>query len=119
MAWWCNDLHKSKQREGFDMSERAEDAAGQSAGETWVLQLYVADMTPQSKAAFANLKRLCTMHLAGKHRIDVTDVKDGPQLARTDNIVATPTVSRRYPLPVIRLIGDLSDTRRVRWLLNL
>ena len=79
----------------------------------FVLRLYVAGQTPRSVAAFANLKQICEDHLAGRYQIQVVDLLENPQLARGDQILAIPTLVRRLPLPVRRIIGDLSNTERV------
>ena len=76
------------------------------------LRLYVAGTTPKSLAAFANLKQLCDLHLAGKYRIEVIDLVKKPQRARDDQIIAIPTLVRRLPQPIRKIIGDLCDTRR-------
>ena len=77
--------------------------------ETWVLRLYVAGNTPRSLAAFANLKRICEQHLAGRYRIEVVDLLENPTLARGDQILAIPTLVRRLPPPMKKLIGDFSS----------
>jgi circadian clock protein KaiB len=77
------------------------------------LRLYVAGQTPKSLAAIANLKRLCEDHLAGRYSIEVIDLLVTPQLAAGDQIVALPTLVRRLPPPLKRIIGNLSDTERV------
>ena len=79
----------------------------------WDLRLYIAGQTPRSLAAFANLKQLCESHLAGQYRIEVIDLVKNPQLARGDQIVAIPTLVRRLPPPLSKIIGDLSNTERV------
>jgi circadian clock protein KaiB len=79
----------------------------------WHLRLYVAGQTPRSLAAFANLRRLCEQHLPDRHEIEVIDLFRHPELAKKDQIVAIPTLVRRLPEPVKRLIGDLSNTERV------
>jgi circadian clock protein KaiB len=84
-----------------------------SSAERWELRLYVAGQTPRSLAAFVNLKQICESHLAGKYRIDVIDLVKNPQLARSDQIVAIPTLVRRLPPPQSKIIGDLSNTERV------
>jgi circadian clock protein KaiB len=84
---------------------------------TWWLRLYVAGQTPKSITALANLKRLCEGHLAGRYRIEVVDLLKRPHLARRDEIVVIPTLVRRLPPPIGRIIGDLSDEERVlAWL---
>jgi len=80
---------------------------------TWDLRLYVAGRTPKSVAAFANLKKLCEEHLAGQYRIEVIDLLEKPQLAKGDQILAIPTLVRKLPQPIKKIIGDLSNTERV------
>jgi len=79
----------------------------------WDLRLYVAGQTPKSIAAFGNLKRVCEEHLAGKYKLEVIDLLKSPQLAAGDQIVAIPTLVRKLPEPVRKIIGDLSNTERV------
>ena len=81
--------------------------------ERWDLRLYVAGQTPKSITAFSNLKRVCEEYLAGKYRIEVIDLIKTPQLAQGDQIVAIPTLVRKLPEPVRKIIGDLSNTERV------
>ena len=81
--------------------------------EHWELRLYVAGQTPRSLAAFANLRRICDEHLAGQYSIEVVDLLQTPQLAAGDQILAIPTLVRKLPEPVRKIIGDLSDTERV------
>jgi len=78
-----------------------------------MLRLYVAGQTPKSLTAFANLRRICETHLAGRYEIEVIDLLEQPQLARGDEIIAIPTLVRKLPPPITQLIGDLSDTERV------
>jgi circadian clock protein KaiB len=75
--------------------------------------LYVAGQTPKSLAAFANLKRLCDEHLAGQYHIEVVDLLKKPQLASGDQILVIPTLVRKLPKPIKKIIGDLSNTERV------
>jgi circadian clock protein KaiB len=82
-------------------------------GEFYDLRLYVAGQTPKSVSALANLKRFCEEHLAGKYRIEVIDLVENPKLARGDQILAIPTLVRRLPEPIRKIIGDLSNTERV------
>src|SRR6185295_18102863 len=86
---------------------------GQRKPEIYKLRLYVAGQTPKSIRAFANLKALCEEHLKGTYQIEVIDLFEHPQLARGDQIVAIPTLVRRLPQPVRKIIGDLADTVRV------
>ena len=77
------------------------------------LCLYVAGNTQKSAVALANLKRICSVHLGGEYRIKVVDLVKNPALARGDQILAIPTLVRRLPSPLRKIIGDLSDTERV------
>ncbi len=79
----------------------------------WELRLYVAGQTRKCVQAFANLERICEEHLQGKYRIEVVDLLKNPLLARGDQILAVPTLVRKLPPPLRKIIGDLSDTERV------
>ena len=81
--------------------------------ERWDLKLYVAGQTPRSLAAFSNLKKFCDAHLKGQYRIKVIDLLSNPQLAKGDQIVALPTLVRKLPQPIRRIIGDLSNTEKI------
>jgi circadian clock protein KaiB len=81
--------------------------------EHWTLRLYVAGQTSKSTAAFDNLKRICEERLKGHYSIEVIDLLKNPRLAKDDQILAIPTLVRKLPPPVRRLIGDLSNTERV------
>lgn len=89
-------LHEDPAREGY-----------------YNLRLYVAGQTPKSLTAIANLKRICEDHLAGQYTIEVIDLLVSPQLAAGDQILAVPTLVRRLPPPIKRIIGNLSDMERV------
>jgi circadian clock protein KaiB len=84
-----------------------------NAKEYYNLRLYVAGQTPKSLQAFANLKNICEEHLQGRYQIEVIDLLVNPQLAKGDQILAIPTLVRRLPEPLRKIIGDLSDTERV------
>ena len=79
----------------------------------WQLRLYVAGQTSKSLAAFANLKKICEEHVAGKYRIEIIDLLENPTLAKGDQILAIPTLVRKLPEPVRKIIGDLSNTEKV------
>lgn len=79
----------------------------------WELRLYIAGKTARAVAAFQNLKRICEEHLGGEYRIEVIDLLETPQLAKGDQIIAVPTLVRKLPEPVRKIIGDLSNTERV------
>jgi len=79
----------------------------------WVLKLYVAGQTARSIAALENLKAICENHLGGKYTIEVIDLAQNPRLARTDQIVAVPTLVLKLPEPMRKIVGDLSNQQRV------
>lgn len=79
----------------------------------WELRLYIAGETAKALAAFSNLERLCEEHLKGQYRIEVIDLLKNPTLARGDQILAVPTLVRKLPAPVKKIIGDLSNAERV------
>ena len=85
----------------------------QPVNKKWELRLYTAGRTARSIKAFENLKKLCEEHLAGQYEIEVIDLLKDPKLARGDQIVAVPTLVRKLPEPVRKIIGDLSNTERV------
>jgi circadian clock protein KaiB len=87
--------------------------------DVWELRLYVAGQTPKSLAAFANLSKLCEEHLSGRYKIEVIDLIQQPQLAAGDQIVAIPTLVRKLPPPLRKIVGDLSNTERTLVGLNL
>lgn len=87
-------------------------SAGPTAKE-WELRLYIAGKTPRAVKAFRNLQRICEEHLAGSYHIEIIDLLETPTLAKGDQIVAVPTLVRRLPEPVRKIIGDLSNTERV------
>jgi len=99
---------KTRQNKTKEKPERASPSA-----EILELRLYVAGQTPKSLAALANLKRICDEHLKDKYRIEVVDLVRNPQLAQGDQILAIPTLVRRVPTPLRKIIGDLSNTERV------
>ena len=96
------------------MKKNVKDTAQTAGGEPeWVLKLYVAGQTPNSLTAFENLKKICMKHLEGKYRIEVIDLLKNPQLAKDHQIVAVPTLIRKLPTPVKKIIGNLSNTEKV------
>ena len=88
-------------------------AAVEPPAKKWLLKLYVAGLGPKSTTAFANLKKICEEHLAGEYEIEVIDLVERPALARGDQILAVPTLVRKLPSPIRKIIGDLSNTERV------
>jgi len=89
-----------------------EKAAAKPDRAMYVLRLYITGLTPKSTLAIANVQKLCETHLAGCYELKVIDIYQQPQLAREEQIIATPTLIKKQPLPVRRLIGDMSDTER-------
>ena len=94
------------------MNSRNSKAQSEAQVEKWNLRLYTAGQTPKSLAAFRNLKKMCDEHLPGRYSIEVIDLMANPRLARDDQIVAIPTLVRKLPAPLRKIIGDLSDTER-------
>jgi circadian clock protein KaiB len=105
--------HRNKKTSSSEEHMTADDDVFEEQAETWELRLYVAGQTPKSVAAFSNLKRVCEEHLAGKYKIEVIDLVKNPLLAQGDQIVAIPTLVRKLPEPMRKIIGDLSNTERV------
>jgi circadian clock protein KaiB len=104
-------MKKLSKKAPLALEELARNASAKDA-EKWDLRLYVAGQTPRSVAAFANLKRLCEEHLAGRYSIEVIDLIKHPQLAAGDQILAIPTLVRKLPQPIRKIVGDLRDTER-------
>ena len=92
---------------------KSERADHKPSSAKWDLKLYIAGQTPKSLLAFANLKRICEEHLAGEYHIEIIDLRKRPQLAKGDQILALPTLVRKLPEPVRKIVGDLSNTERV------
>jgi circadian clock protein KaiB len=85
----------------------------EDSGDRWVLKLYVAGQTARSMTALENLRSICEDHLGGRYTIEVVDLAQNPRLARTDQILAVPTLVRKLPQPMRKIIGDLSNKDRV------
>lgn len=96
-----------------DLNQTTPPVSDADDAEHYNLRLYVAGQTTKSIAAFANLKKICEQHLAGRYTIEVVDLLQQPQLAQGDQILAIPTLVRRLPEPIKKIIGDLSNTERV------
>lgn len=101
------------------MENTEQGAHSPTPKKAWELRLYVAGQTPKSLAAFANLKEICEKHLAGQYHIEIIDLLEQPELASDDQILAIPTLVRKLPEPLRKIIGDLSNTERVLVGLNL
>ena len=93
----------------WTMSEQPTEVAG---GEVWELRLYVAGRSAKSLTAFDNLRRICEEHLAGRYEIEIIDLVEKPELAAGDQIVAIPTLVRKLPAPLRKIVGDLRNTER-------
>jgi circadian clock protein KaiB len=89
-----------------------DEQGGPAEGEVWQLRLYIAGQTPRSVSAFANLKKICETHLQGRYNIEVVDLVKHPQLAAGDQILAIPTLVRKLPPPLRKIVGDLRDTEK-------
>jgi len=92
--------------EGFEKAAATRDRA------KYVLRLYVTGMTPKSTQAIANVEKLCKEHLAGRYELKVIDIYQQPKLVQGEQIIATPTLIKKLPLPLRKLIGNMSDTER-------
>jgi circadian clock protein KaiB len=101
-------------KHGTGIGEEKTGKGGRKPKKTrYELRLYVAGQTVKSLNAFANLKKICETHLAGEYRIEVIDLLENPQLAAGDQILAVPTLVRKLPTPIKKIIGDMSNTLRV------
>ena len=98
-----------RKREKTSTEEFAKAAARQDPA-TYVFRLYVAGMTPKSTQAIASIRELCKKHLAGRYELEVIDIYQQPELTREEQIIASPTLIKKLPLPLRRFIGDMSDT---------
>jgi len=96
-----------------DSTEEFEHALAEQPGERYVLRLYVTGTTPQSTRAIANIKRLCEEYLKGRYDLEVVDLYQQPGRAQSEQIIAVPTLIKKLPLPLRRLIGDLSSRERI------
>ena len=93
-------------------TEEFEKAAAKRGRAKYVLRLYVTGMTPKSTQAIANVQTLCKKYLKGYYELEVIDIYQQPKLAKGEQIIATPTLIKKLPLPLRKLIGDMSDTER-------
>ena len=97
----------------LNSDNRTKEKPKGAANDKWVLRLYVAGQTPKALTAFANLKKICEEQMKGKYSIEVIDLMKNPQLGAADQIFALPTLVRKLPVPVRKIIGDLSNKERV------
>lgn len=94
-------------------TEKFEEALLQSHSEKYVLRLYITGMTPRSSQAIENIRNLCEVHLQGRYELEIIDIYQKPGLAQGEQIIAAPTLIKKLPLPLRRLVGDLSNEERV------
>ena len=105
---------RTTKKRTFDSAEEFEqNAAASRADEQYVLRLYVTGMTPRSTEAIANIKAICEEHLEGRYSLEVIDIYQHPQLAKEEQIIAAPTLVKKLPAPLRRLVGNLSAKERV------
>ena len=102
-----------KTKPALQKSAPPEAGSTEAEADTFVLRLYVAGQTPKSITAFINLKKICEEHLQGRYELEVIDLYQQPQLAAGEQIIAAPTLIKKLPLPLRRIIGDMSRTERV------
>jgi circadian clock protein KaiB len=104
---------KSRPKKAKAPARKASASRTSGDSERWTLRLYVAGQTPRSITAFSNLKRICEDRLAGRYTIEVIDLARQPHMAQSDQIIAIPTLVRKLPEPIKRVVGDLSNIERV------
>jgi circadian clock protein KaiB len=95
-----------------ETTEKDEKILGRSKDEKYVLRLYVTGITPKSTKAIANVKKICEEYLSGRYELEVIDIYQQPNLAKGEQIIAAPTLIKKLPLPLRKLIGDMSDTEK-------
>ncbi len=105
--------------EEHDATKRFEELASRAEGDKYNLRLFISGLTPRSTEAIATIRAVCEEHLHGRYQLEVIDLYQYPDLAESDEIVATPTLIKVLPEPLRRLVGDLSDVERVLVGLNL
>ena len=101
-----------ERKKGKTNTEEFEKAAAKRDRAKYILRLYVTGMTPKSTQAVANVRKLCDEHLDGRYELEVIDIFQHPELAKGEQLIATPTLIKKLPLPLRRLIGDMSDSER-------
>ena len=114
-AWTCVPVRKARvtKRTTTSIAERLEKATARDDREQYVLRLYVTGMTPRSTRAVENVRAICEQHLQGRYDLEVIDIYQQPTLAKGEQIIAAPTLIKKLPLPLRRVIGDLSSTEKV------
>jgi len=101
-----------ERKRGKTRAEEFEKGAARRDREKYVFRLYVTGLTPRSTLAIANIRKLCEEHLAGRYELEVIDIYQQPKLAKREQIIAAPTLIKKLPLPLRKLIGDISDTEK-------
>ena len=96
-----------------DSIKEFEEASQKTGEEIYVLRLYVTGMTPKSTEAIRNIKRICENNLSGRYELEVIDIYQQPEFAKEEQLIATPTLIKKLPLPLRKLIGDMSNTERI------
>jgi len=96
-----------------DFTEELEQSLQEAGNEKYVLRLYITGITPKSTQAIRNIKKICEENLKGRYELEVIDIYQQPVLARDEQIIAAPTLIKKLPLPLRRLIGDMSDKERI------
>ncbi|MBE0676507.1 MAG: circadian clock KaiB family protein [Bacteroidales bacterium] len=104
---------KKKTPEIENSADQLELSSGGSYSEKYILRLYIAGMTPRSVHAISNIKKVCEEYLHGRYNLQVIDLYQTPQLAKGEQIIAAPTLIKKLPLPLRRIIGDMSNTERL------
>lgn len=114
-AWTCVPVRKARvtKRPTTSIAERLGQATARDAPEHYVLRLYVTGMTPRSTRAVENVRAICEQYLQGRYDLEVVDIYQQPTLAKGEQIIAAPTLIKKLPLPLRRVIGDLSSTEKV------
>lgn len=102
-----------KKKNGSSGNEGWNDAVKKTSNERYILRLYVTGLSPQSAKSIANIRKICEEHLQGRYELEVIDLFQHPEMAGTEQIIAAPTLIKKLPLPLRRIIGDLSGTERV------
>jgi circadian clock protein KaiB len=113
LGWAITKEGKMKQTKQKKTASALEEKLAKRDEEKYVLRLYVTGQTPNSVRAIANIKAICEEHLKGRYNLQVVDIYQQPQLAKDEQILAAPTLIKKLPLPLRRLVGDLSTTERV------
>lgn len=93
--------------------EELESGLGANKSEVYVLKLYITGMTPNCRKAVENVKAICEKHLPNRYQLEIVDMYQAPEMAKEDQIIASPTLIRKWPTPIKRLIGDMSNTEKV------